>query len=176
MSHPILIRPVRQDDAAALATIYAAHVRHGTATFEVEAPDAEEMRLRVATVVSRGWPWIVAERAGEVIGYAYCGLFRTRHAYRFTCEDSIYVDADQVGTGAGRALLAGLIEAARAAGFREMIAVIGDADNRASIGLHEALGFDHAGVMRRVGYKFDRWIDVIYMQKCLVEPGDPMLR
>lgn len=176
MSQTILIRSARPADAEALADIYAGHVLRGTATFEVVPPDAEEMRLRLATVVSRGWPWIVAECEDVVIGYAYCGLFRTRHAYRFTCEDSIYIHEAHCGRGAGRALLSALIEAAHAAGFREMIAVIGDADNRASIALHEKLGFDHAGAMRRVGYKFDRWLDVIYMQKSLVRPGDPVLR
>jgi phosphinothricin acetyltransferase len=169
VSQSIVIRPARQSDAEALAVIYGGHVMRGTASFEVEPPDAEEMRLRLATVTSRGWPWLVAERADEVIGYAYCSRFHTRHAYRFTCEDSIYVHEDKLGTGAGRALLTALIERARADGFREMIAVIGDADNQASIKLHEMLGFDHAGVIRRVGYKFDRWIDVVYMQKCLIE-------
>ncbi|PZU11049.1 MAG: GNAT family N-acetyltransferase [Sphingomonas sp.] len=164
----MVIRAARADDADALAAIYAGHVLHGTASFEVDPPDAEEMRLRLATVASRGWPWLVAERGGEVIGYAYCSRFHTRHAYRFTCEDSIYVHPDHVGTGAGRALLAALIERATEDGFREMIAVIGDADNAASIGLHAAFGFEHAGTIRRVGHKFDRWLDVIYMQKRLV--------
>jgi L-amino acid N-acyltransferase YncA len=176
VSQSILIRAARQTDADALAEIYGGHVLHGTASFEVDPPDAEEMRLRLATVTSRGWPWLVAERAGAVVGYAYCSRFHTRHAYRFTCEDSIYVHEAHVGTGAGRALLTALIERAHADSFREMIAVIGDADNLASIKLHERLGFDHAGVIRRVGYKFDRWIDVVYMQKCLIRPDDPVLR
>ncbi len=168
MSYSIVVRQAEADDAGALAAIYAGHVLHGTASFEVDPPDADEMRLRLATIVSRGWPWLVAEREGAVIGYAYCSQFRDRHAYRFTCEDSIYVDEGQVGTGAGRALLTALIGIARVLGFREMIAVIGDADNAASIGLHAALGFEPAGAIRRVGHKFDRWLDVIYMQKCLV--------
>ncbi len=168
MSQSIPIRPARQTDAEALAEIYGGHVLRGTASFEVEAPDVEEMRVRLATVTSRGWPWLVAERAGGVIGYAYFSRFHTRHAYRFTCEDTIYVHEDKVGMGAGRALLTALVERARADGFREIIAVIGDADNRASIRLHAAMGFEQAGVIRRVGYKFDRWIDVVYMQKCLV--------
>lgn len=161
------IRAARSDDADAIAAIYAGYVLRSTASFEIDPPDAEEMRLRHATVTSRGWPWLVAERDGEVIGYAYCAHFRTREAYRFTCENSIYVHEDHAGQGAGRALLEALIEAARALGFREMIAVIGDSGNGASIGLHASFGFEHAGVMRRVGYKFDRWIDVVYMQKRL---------
>jgi L-amino acid N-acyltransferase YncA len=172
MPHAILIRQARQADAEALTDIYGAHVLHGTASFEIDPPDAEEMRVRLATVTSRGWPWLVAEREGAVIGYAYCSRFHTRHAYRFTCENSIYVHRDRVGTGAGRALLVALMDRARDGGFREMIAVIGDADNVASIGLHLALGFEHAGMIRRVGYKFDRWLDVIYMQKRLIE--DPV--
>lgn len=166
-ARPIGIRTARNDDAEALAAVYAGHVLHGTASFEVDPPGAEEMRLRLATVTSRGWPWLVAERDGEIVGYAYCSQFRDRSAYRFTCEDSIYVHPDHVGTGAGRALLTALIEAAIALDFREMIAVIGDADNLASIRLHEKMGFEHAGAIRRVGFKFDRWLDVIYMQKRL---------
>jgi L-amino acid N-acyltransferase YncA len=171
VSQSMLIRPARPDDGDALAEIYGGHVLRGTASFEVDAPDAEEMRLRLATVLSRGWPWLVAERDGVVIGYAYCSRFHIRHAYRFTCEDSIYVHEAHVGTGAGRQLLTVLLDVARDIGFREMIAVIGDAENRASIALHEAMGFDHAGVIRRVGHKFDRWLDVVYMQKCLFEDG-----
>jgi len=168
IAKPVTIRPARGDDAEALSAVYAVHVLHGTASFEVEPPDAEEMRLRHATVTSRGWPWLAAERDGGVIGYAYCSRFHTRHAYRFTCEDSIYVHPGHVGSGAGRALLTALIDAAIALDFREMIAVIGDADNVASIRLHETMGFEHAGAIRRVGFKFDRWLDVIYMQKRLV--------
>lgn len=167
MSQSIQIRPARPADADALAEIYGGHVLRGTASFEVEPPDAAEMALRLATVTSRGWPWLVAERDSVVIGYAYCSRFHTRRAYRFTCEDSIYVHEAHVGTGAGRVLLSALIEQARKDGFREMIAVIGDADNVASIGLHAAFGFEDAGVLRRVGYKFDRWIDVVYMQLSL---------
>ncbi|MDO6416430.1 GNAT family N-acetyltransferase [Sphingomonas sp. BIUV-7] len=164
MSQTVIVRLARAADADALAAIYGGHVLRGTASFEVDPPDAEEMRLRFSTVTSRGWPWFVAERDGAVIGYAYYSRFHTRHAYRFTCEDSIYVHEDHVGTGAGRALLTALIDHARDSGFREMIAVIGDAANTPSIALHEAFGFEHAGVLRRVGYKFDRWLDILYMQ------------
>ena len=163
----IAVRTAVPSDGEALAEIYGAHVRHGTGTFEVDPPDAEEMRARVATIISRGWPWLVAERGGAVIGYAYYGQFRDRHAYRFTCEDSVYVGAESIGTGAGRTLLGALVEAARQSGFREMVAVIGDADNAASISLHAAFGFEHAGRLRRVGFKFERWLDVVYMQKDL---------
>lgn len=164
MSGRVTIRAARPADGEALAAIYGAHVLHGTATFEIEPPDAGEMRARMAAVTARGWPWLIAEQAGEVIGYAYCARYRDRAAYRFTCEDSIYVREDRLGAGAGRALMAALIEAARTCGFREMIAVIGDADNAASIGLHAAFGFGHAGQIRRVGIKFERWLDVVYMQ------------
>lgn len=165
----VMVRKGVPADGEQLAEIYAPHVLRGTATFEVDPPCAEEMGVRMATVIARGWPWLVAERDGHAIGYAYCAQFRDRHAYRFTCEDSIYVHPDHVGTGVGRILLAALIEAARQCGFREMIAVIGDADNVGSIGLHDAFGFAHAGTIRRVGYKFDRWLDVVTMQKRLVE-------
>lgn len=164
----MLIRDARADDAAALAAIYAPEVLHGTASFEMDAPDATVMAGRLAAVQARGWPWLVAEREGTVIGYAYASQFRDRPAYAATCENSIYVDASTRGTGVGQALLAALIEAARAAGFGQMLAVVGDAGgNAASLALHRRAGFAEAGRLRAVGRKFGRWLDVAYLQRSL---------
>lgn len=161
------VRPARSADAAALAAIYAPHVLEGTATFETEPPDAAEMAARLARVTGAGWPWLVAEIGGVPAGYAYLTQFRDRAAYRHSGETSIYLDARFHRRGVGRALLAALVEAARAADFRQLFAVVGDSDNAASIGLHAALGFEHAGLLRRAGFKFGRWLDVVYMQKSL---------
>jgi len=167
----VSLRAATAADAAAIATIYAHHVRTGTATFEIEPPDAAEMERRWSDVTSRGLPWLVAISSGEVIAYAYAGPYRPRPAYRFTVEDSIYVRGEACGKGIGRALLAELIDAAARAGARQMVAVIGDAANAASIGVHAALGFRHVGVLGSVGNKFARWLDVVLMQREL-GPGD----
>ena len=161
------IRPARIADAAALAAIYAPHVLEGTATFETEPPDAAEMAARLARVTGAGWPWLVAEIGGVPMGYAYLTQLRERAAYRHSGETSIYLDARFHRRGVGRALLAALSEAARAADVRELFAVIGDSGNAASIGLHAALGFEQVGVLRRAGFKFGRWLDVVWMQKSL---------
>lgn len=154
-------------DAAEMAEIYAHHVLHGTASFEVVPPDAAEMALRMAKVLEPGWPWLVARGPDRaILGYAYASQFRDRAAYRFTCEDSIYIRHDCHGQGLGKALLAALIEACEADGFRQMIAVIGGA-GPASIALHAALGFTHAGTMRSIGRKHGRWLDTVYMQRPL---------
>lgn len=164
----MLIRPARADDAAALAAIYAPEVLHGTASFETEAPDASAMAARLAAVQARGWPWLVAERDGRVVGYAYASQFRDRPAYAGTCENSIYVDAAARGTGVGLALLSALIKAARAKGFGQMIAVVGDAaGNGASLALHRRAGFVEAGRLISVGRKFGRWLDVAYLQRAI---------
>jgi L-amino acid N-acyltransferase YncA len=170
-SPPIALRAAGEADIAAIAAIYAHHVRTGTATFEIEAPDATEMLRRWREVVSSGLPYVVAVASSEVIGYAYAAPYRPRPAYRFTVEDSIYVRDDSHGRGIGRALLAELIDGSTRAGARQMIAVIGDAANAASIRLHAALGFRSVGVLASVGYKFARWLDVIVMQRPL-GPGD----
>ncbi len=163
-----MIRPATPADAAAIAAIYAPEVLHGTATFEYDAPDAAEMAARIARVRGPGWPWLVAERDGAITGYAYATQFRDRPAYARTCENSVYVAAGQHRTGIGKALLAALCDAASNAGFRQMIAVIGDgAGNAASLGLHTACGFREAGRLTRVGLKFGRWLDVVYMQRTL---------
>lgn len=164
---PMELRPAAPEDAAALAAIYAHHVLHGTATFEEVPPTPAEMATRLATVQGRGWPWLVAADADGPLGYAYATMFRDRPAYRFSCEDSIYVRADAAGRGVGRLLLDALMDAAVAAGFRRMAAVIGDGENAASIRLHAAAGFTHAGRLRQIGYKFGRRLDVVLMERAL---------
>lgn len=162
-----MIRPAGPADAEAIAAIYAPAVLTGTASFETEAPDATEMLFRMARVQARGWPWLVAESARGIAGYAYAGQFRDRAAYAHTCESSVYVAAAHHRAGVGLGLLHALFAAARQGGFREMIAVIGDSDNTASIGLHRACGFAEAGRLGKVGLKFGRWLDVVYMQRSL---------
>lgn len=163
-----MIRPALPGDAAAIAHIYAGQVLEGTASFEIDPPDAAEMITRMARVTTAGWPWLVDEREGRIAGYAYAAQFRDRPAYRHTCENSVYVDPAFHRRGVGRVLLDALAEAARAAGFREMVAVIGDGSgNHASVGLHRAAGFEPAGLLKNVGLKFGRRLDVAYMQKSL---------
>lgn len=164
---PLLLRPSTPADLPAITAIYAHAVAHGTGTFELEAPSAEEMARRREAVVDAGWPWLVAERDGEVIGYAYAQPFRPRRAYRFCLEDSIYLAESARGQGVGRLLLAELIARCEQLGARQMLAVIGDSGNAGSIGVHRSLGFDHTGVLRDVGWKFDRWLDVVVMQRSL---------
>lgn len=167
-----LIRPAGNADAEALARIYGWHVLNGLGTFEEVPPDAAEMAARLQRV-GRSGLWLVAEAGGEVVGYAYAAPFRERSAYRFTFEDSVYVAPGQEGQGHGRALLQALIDACGARGGRQLVAVIGDSGNAASIALHRRLGFEDAGLFRAVGYKHDRWVDVVFMQRALDEPtGD----
>jgi len=162
------IRPARDADLTAIAAIYAHYVLHSTCTFETEPPSAEDMAARRADVLARGLPWLVAEDGhGKVIGYAYCNWFKPRPAYRFSAENSIYLAHDATGGGHGRRLLDALCTAAEAAGVRQMIAVIGGTDNLASIGLHKAAGFTSTGVFQSCGWKFDRWLDVVLMQRPL---------
>jgi phosphinothricin acetyltransferase len=164
----MIMRAATRGDAAAIAAIYAPEVLTGTASFETEAPTTAEMAARIDKVVSAGWPWLVAEVEGAILGYAYSGQFRDRAAYAQTCENSVYVAATAHRCGVGTALLVALADAARSAGFREMIAVIGDGSgNIASRRLHAACGFRDAGLLTNVGRKFGRWLDVAYMQKSL---------
>ena len=159
------VRAATAGDTAALQAIYAHHVEHGFGTFEETPPSVEEMGARREAVEALGLPYLVAEdEGGRVIGFAYAGLFRTRSAYRFTCEDSVYVAPDAMGRGVGKALLAAVIEGARAAGYKQLVAVIGDSLNGGSIGLHGALGFRPMGSLQRVGFKRGRWLDVVMMQ------------
>jgi len=160
------IRPVRPDDAASIAAIYAHHVLHGTATFDTEPPEVAAWREKIASIAARGWPFVVAEQDGAVAGYAYATQFRDRPAYAETCENSIYLAPDHIGRGIGSRLLPALVEAAHQSGFRQMIAVIGGSEP-ASVALHAKCGFVHAGRMIGVGRKFGRMLDTIYMQRAL---------
>lgn len=166
----LAIRPARTSDAQAIAAIYQWHVAHGTATFDTVAPDAAAWAEKLADFAARELPFLVAERGGEVVAYAYAARFRDRAAYAHTCEDSIYVSHDARGGGVGSALLPALIEAARAAGFQQMLAVIGGGEP-ASVALHAKCGFVHAGRMRNVGKKFGRLLDTVYMQCDLTGEG-----
>ena len=168
MPNPALIlRPSTPADLPAITEIYAEAVLHGTGTFELEPPDETEMASRRDDVLCKGLPWLVAERGHQVLGYAYANTFRPRKAYRFYLEDSIYLHPDARGQGLGRLLLTELIGRCEAAGARQMLAVIGDAANAGSIGVHAALGFEHTGVMKAAGWKFSRWLDVVLMQRAL---------
>ncbi len=162
-----LIRPAIETDLPAIRAIYADAVLNGCASFELDPPDATEMAARMAKIREAGMPWLVAEVDGCVLGYAYAGAYRPRPAYRHTVENSVYVDPAAKGLGLGRALLAALIDEVTALGFRQMLAVIGDSGNAASIGLHTALGFSHAGLLRSVGWKHGRWLDSVLMQRPL---------
>ena len=166
-----LVRPADAADTSQVQAIYAHHVRTGTASFEEVPPDIAEMTARRRLLVERGLPYLVAERGGAVLGFAYAGPFRPRAAYRYTLEDSIYVHPDATGAGIGRLLLGDLIDRAGALGYRQMIAVIGDAANTSSIALHAGFGFVEAGRLRRAGYKFERWLNVVFMQKAIA--ADP---
>jgi len=170
----LLIRPSRDDDVTAIAAIYAHHVLHGVASFEEVPPSVEEMARRRADIVGRGFPYFVAERGGRVVGYCYSGPYRARVGYRFSIEDSIYIDVDEVGRGIGRALLAEIIERSTELGYRQMIAVIGGSETLPSINLHKALGFTLIGTFTGIGFKFGRWIDSVYMQRAL-GPGNTAL-
>ena len=162
------VRAAEATDAEAVAAIYAFHVSHGTATYDTEAPDAAAMRAKIEAVRARPWPFLVAERGGEVVGYAYATQFRDRSAYAFACENSIYVRADLIGQGIGRRLLAALLTDAERAGFRQMVAVIGGGEP-ASVALHRAAGFRDAGRLAAVGWKHGRWLDSVYLQRALGE-------
>lgn len=159
----LIVRDATADDAAAVATIYAHHVLHGTASFEVEPPTPAFWKIKIGELTARGWPFLLATQASEVIGYAYATQFRNRTAYARTCENSVYVRHDVVGKGVGNQLMNVLIERAKQAGFREIIAVIGGGEP-ASVALHAKCGFRHAGRMERVGEKFGRLLDTVYMQ------------
>jgi L-amino acid N-acyltransferase YncA len=163
----LLVRPSTADDLAAVAAIYRWHVGHGTGTFEIDPPDDAEMGRRRDDVLAKGLPWLVLEREGAVIGYASANQFRPRPGYRFALEDSVYLADGFGGRGLGRLLLTELVARCEAAGARQMLAVIGDSANAGSIGVHRALGFEHIGTMKAVGWKFDRWIDVVLMQRSL---------
>lgn len=165
------IRPSDPGDLAAIQAIYAHHVTHGFGSFEEVPPDVAEMAARRLAIVERGMPHLVAETDGRVLGYAYAGPYRPRPAYRYTLENSVYVAPEAVRHGVGRALLTALIEFCEAGPWRNLVAVIGDRGNTASIALHASLGFHEAGHLKAVGFKLGRWVDVVIMQRTL-GPGD----
>ncbi|RED52355.1 GNAT family N-acetyltransferase [Aestuariispira insulae] len=174
MTQDITIRPAHSDDLPAITEIYGHHVRHGLASFEETAPDLAEMTARFTTLANLNYPYLTALKGERVLGYAYAGPYRTRPAYRFTVENSVYVAPDATGLGAGGALLDALIAACEEGGFRQMIAVIGDSGNAASIGLHGSRGFEHAGVLAHVGFKHGRWVDSVFMQRTLGPGGNSL--
>ena len=166
-SSPLIICPSTVADVPAIARIYGHAVQCGTGTFETEVPSLEEMARRREDVLAKGLPWLVAEQAGELLGYAYANPFRPRLAYRFCLEDSIYLTESARGRGVGRLLLAELIARCEAQGARRLLAVIGDAANAGSIGVHAACGFEPCGRFDQAGWKFGRWLDVVLMQRSL---------
>ena len=162
-----LIRSSKAADMPAIAEIYGYHVHNGLASFELLAPSIDEMTQRRADVISRNFPYLVAELDGRVVGFAYASLYRSRPAYRHTLENSVYVHRDFVGRGMGRALLDAVVEGCVKTGARQLIAVIGDSANKASIKLHAACGFKRTGTHKAVGFKFGRWVDSVMMQRAL---------
>ncbi|WP_420471959.1 GNAT family N-acetyltransferase [Brevundimonas sp. FT23042] len=168
-----LLRDTIESDLGTITALYADEVLHRTATFELDPPDEAEMTSRLAGVRKLDLPWLTAELDGRVVGYAYLSPFRLRPAYRYCVELSVYVAPDAQGRGVGRALMAALIDRARAMGLRHLIGAIGDSANTGSIALHRSAGFREAGVWRETGWKFDRWIDVVLMQLDLTPDGAP---
>ena len=163
----MIIRSATEHDADVLAAIYGHAVLHGFGTFEEEPPSPADMEGRRRLIANRGLPYLVAEDGGQVMGFAYAGPFRPRAAYRYTLEDSVYVSPDAVGRGVGKALLVAIIAACEALGVRQLIAVVGDSDNAASLALHRSLGFEQTGVGHSVGFKHGRWVDIVQLQKPL---------
>ena len=174
----IAIRTAEPHDIPAITKIYAVAVRHGTASFELQPPDEAEMMNRQKALLAKRCPYIVAERAGEIAGYAYVGPYRTRPAYDWCVEDSIYVAPDRHRQGIGRILLDRLIVESETRGFRQMIAVIGDTANTASVAVHAAAGFRMIGTFQSIGYKHGRWLDTVLMQRALgrgdAAPPEPL--
>jgi L-amino acid N-acyltransferase YncA len=163
----ILIRNAAEVDMAAVQAIYSYYVLHGLATFEETVPSVEEMLARRAAVLAKGYAYLVAECEGRVVGYCYASSYRPRPAYRFTVEDSVYVDESLRRRGIGKALLCAQIARCEASGLRQMVAVIGNSENAGSIALHQHLGFRAVGTFTAVGYKFGRWVDTVLMQRAL---------
>lgn len=163
----IKIRPSTEADVAAITTIYQHHVEHGTGTFEITPPTPEDMTNRRQDVLSKNLPYLILEEDSMVIGFAYCNWFKPRPAYRFSAEDSIYLAPSATGRGLGKLLLTELMAQAERAGVRKLIAVIGDSANRGSIGVHQVCGFTRVGVLSACGWKFERWLDVVLMERAL---------
>ncbi len=170
----LVVRPSQDGDVAAIAAIYGHHVLYGVASFEDVPPAPDEIGRRRRDVLDRELPYLVAERGDRVVGFCYAAPYRTRSAYRFTLEDSIYVDAAEIRRGIGRTLLSALIERCGGLGYRQMVAVIGGCEQWSSIRLHEALGFAQVGLLPAVGFKFGDWIDIVLMQRAL-GPGATIL-
>lgn len=164
-----VIRDATERDIAEITAIYAHAVRHGTATYELEPPDEEEMLRRMRQIGQDGFPYLVADKDGDIAGYAYGNHFRTRRAYRFLVEDSVYIAPDRQGAGHGRELLDALIVRCETLGFRQMLAVIGGSDHAPSIRLHERCGFQKVGCITASGFKHGRWLDTLFMQRSLGE-------
>jgi phosphinothricin acetyltransferase len=162
-----IIRASQPDDLGAITAIYQHHVLNGTGTFEIEPPSLQDMTARREDVLSKGLPYLVVEENGQVQGFAYCNWFKPRPAYRFSAEDSIYLALNASGKGWGRLLLAELCRSAELAGIRKLIAVIGDSANAGSIGVHSSVGFQTVGVVKACGWKFNRWLDIVMMERAL---------
>ena len=165
----LVIRPAIPADFDIITAIYADEVRNRTATFELEPPDTAEMRWRFDSLIANGFPYLTAVLDGDVVGYAYAGPYRTRPAFRFTVENSIYLAPAAQGRGIGGALLQALMDDCTARGFKQMVAVIGDSANHASVRLHARAGFELIGTQPAIGYKFERWLDIVIMQRALPE-------
>ena len=161
------IRPSTDADIPAITAIYAHHVLHGTGTFETDPPSELEMATRRADVLSKGLPYLVVEDSNGMLGFAYCNWFKPRPAYRYSAEDSIYLAPITQGKGLGKSLLVELMAQAERCGVRKLIAVIGDSANLGSVGVHRACGFQHVGVLADCGWKFDRWLDVVLMDRSI---------
>jgi phosphinothricin acetyltransferase len=163
----IELRPAQASDLPGIRAIYAHHVLHGLASFEIVPPTVAEMHHRFEAIVAAGYPYLVASDAEALLGYAYASAYRTRPAYRYTVEDSVYVAPPVTRRGIGRRLLAALIAECERRGYRQMLAVIGDSANAASIELHRACGFIASGTLQSIGFKFGRWVDSVIMQRAL---------
>jgi L-amino acid N-acyltransferase YncA len=166
----VTVRDAVEADLPAIQAIYAHHVLHGLASFEEEPPTVEEVGARRANVLRLGLPYLTGELEGEVVGYSYAGTYRPRPAYRFTVENSVYVRDGLAGRGVGKALLFELIARCEAGPWQQMLAVIGNRENRASIALHRSCGFRTIGILEAVGHKHDRWVDTVLMQRALAPP------
>ena len=165
----LIIRPSLDEDVAAMAAIYAASVATETGSWEYAAPGVDEFALRRVEIIANGFPYFTAELAGRVVGYSYASAYRARTGYRFVVEDSVYVLNAMKGHGIGKQLLTALIEECTRRGYRQMLAVIGDSANLGSIKLHTACGFEHVAAFKGIGFKFDRWLDSVQMQRALGE-------
>lgn len=166
MKAELVIRDANETDAEAVQAIYAHHVLNGTASYDIEPPSVDVVRDKIRQIREAGWPFVIGELEGEIAGYAYATQFRDREAYRFTAEDSIYVHPQMTGRGVGKRLLKSLLERSAESDFRTIVAVIGGAEP-ASIAVHSALGFEEVGRLKAVGWKKERWLDSVYMQRTI---------